>query len=104
MVKYEVLMETSAEADLFGILEYITNTLKAPVNAKRTYVTIREKLSTLETMPQRNRIIDEEPYKSMGIRPLYIENFIAFYDVDEDAHEVHVLRVVYNRRQWQNLL
>ena len=104
METFEVFVETSAEMDLLGILEYIAKTLKEPEIAKRIYFSIKAKISTLEKMPLRNKIVAEEPYRSLGIRPLYIENYTAFYDVDEDKHEVHVLRVLYCRRQWQNLL
>ena len=104
MEKFEVQIEASAEMDLLGILDYISETLKAPVVAKRIYLSIKAKIATLDEMPQRNKIVDEEPYKSLEIRPLYVENYTAFYDVDENKHEVHILRVLYSRRQWQNLL
>jgi plasmid stabilization system protein ParE len=97
-------MELSAESDLLSILGYISDTLKKPEIAKHIYMSIREKISTLAEMPLRNKVVSEEPYLSMGVRLLYVENYTVFYDVDEDIHKVHVLRVLYNRRQWQNLL
>jgi plasmid stabilization system protein ParE len=33
-----------------------------------------------------------------------VENYNAFYVVDELKHEVHVIRVLYKRREWQKLL
>ncbi len=35
---------------------------------------------------------------------LLVENYIAFYVVDEAKREAHVLRILYNRREWQDLL
>jgi len=40
----------------------------------------------------------------MGVRKLFVENYIVFYIVDEDKREVHILRILYNRREWQTLL
>ena len=104
MERYEVLIEASAEIDIAGILAYIAKTLKEPENAKHVYASIKAKISGLDEMPLRNKVVDEEPYRSMGIRPLYVGNYTIFYSIDEDNREVHVLRILYSRRLWQNLL
>ena len=55
-------------------------------------------------MPFRYAVVNEEPYRSMGVRRIPVENYTVFYIVDENAKTVHIFRILYNRREWQYLL
>jgi toxin ParE1/3/4 len=65
---------------------------------------IKEQVLTLIQMPLRHSVVQEQPYGEMGVRKLLVENYIAFYIIDEENHEVHILRILYNRREWQVIL
>jgi len=104
LTEHKVIIEISAQRDLQNILHYITDTLKEPVIARRIYMSIKEQILTLRQMPLRHSLVQDQPYTTMGVRKLLIENYIAFYIIDEEKCEVHVLRVLYNRREWQNIL
>ncbi|HZK18059.1 MAG TPA: type II toxin-antitoxin system RelE/ParE family toxin [Clostridia bacterium] len=104
MSEYEVIIEPPAEKDLRDILQYITNTLKEPTIARGMYVSIKNQILTLGKMPSRHKIIREQPFIAMGIRKLPIQNYVAFYIVDEVGLKVHLLRILYNRREWQQIL
>ena len=103
-MKFDVIIEPTAEKDLYGILTYISETLLEPAIAKRIYMSIKEQVLSLSDMPLRYALVDEEPYRSMGVRKIPVENYIAFYIVDEPRYAVHVFRILYNRREWQNLI
>jgi len=98
------MMESTAVRDLYGILEYITDVLMQPETAKRIFYSIEEKITTLESMPARHNTVREEPYKTLGVRMLPVENYVAFYTVEEARREVRVIRILYNKREWKNLL
>ncbi len=104
MTTYKIVIERTAENDLNDILSYISNTLHEPTIAKKLYNEIKEKFSNLKNMPHRHKIVNEEPYRSIGVRMLLIENYIAFYVVDEERKTVHIFRILYNRRDWQQIL
>lgn len=104
MTTYKIVIERTAENDLNDILSHISNTLHEPTIAKKLYNEIKEKFSNLKNMPHRHKIVNEEPYRSLGIRMLLIENYIAFYVVDEEHKTVHIFRILYNRRDWQQIL
>ena len=104
MEKYEVIIDAEAEKDLLGILTYITETLKEPRVAARIFLSIREQILSLDHMPNRHAIVAEEPYAAMSVRIIPVENYLAFYNVDEHSKAVHVFRILYNRREWKNLL
>jgi toxin ParE1/3/4 len=101
---FRVILETTAKSDLRGILRYITETLNAPVTAKRIYRSIKKQIMTLNSMPFRYPLVDDEVFAARGLRKMPAENYFVFYVIDEPHKEVHVLRILYNRREWQNLL
>ena len=101
---YNVIFETTSTLDLYGILDYITDVLKAPESAERIYWSIKDQILSLDEMPYRFPIVREEPFASMGVRLMSVENYNIFYIVDEQMGEVHILRILYNRREWKNIL
>ena len=104
MLEYKVMLETIASADLLGVLDYIEGVLKEPETALRFFSAIEEKVLSLNTLPHRHGIVQDEPYKSIGVRWIPVENYLAFYVIDEESVTVRVLRILYSRRNWKNLL
>ena len=104
MTEYKIVIEETAENDLVGILSYISDTLHEPNIAMKIYGSIKKEILTLNQMPFRCGVVNEEPYRSMGVRRIAVENYTAFYVVDEEEKTVHIFRILYNRREWQYLL
>lgn len=104
MKRYEVIIEDAAQADLRGILRYITQTLREPETARRIYRSIKTAILGLDALPLRNRVVRDETYAAQGLRMLLAENYVVFYVVDESARAVQVLRVLHSRREWQSIL
>ena len=102
--EYEVILETTTVLDLYGILDYITDILKTPEAARRIFFSIEGQVMSLNHMPERHPVVRDEPYASLGVRHMPAESYNAFYIVNRAKHEVRVLRILYNRREWQNLL
>ena len=101
---YKVIMEEPATSDLRGLHNYVAETLKVPAAAQRIYMSIKAQVKTLDQNPQRCKVVDEEPFRTLGTRLLHVENYIAFFVIDEKNKKVHVLRILYNRREWQSIL
>ncbi len=104
MTEYKIVIEETAENDLISILNYISDTLHEPNIAIRIYGSIKKEILSLNKMPNRYAVVNEEPYRSMGVRRIPVENYTAFYIVDERQNVVHILRILYNRREWKYLL
>jgi plasmid stabilization system protein ParE len=104
LAKYKIIIERPAENDLADILLYITKNLHAPDTAKRIHSSIKKSILSLDQNPRRYRLIEEEPYAYLGVRFMLTENYVVFYIVQNDSREIHVLRVLYKRRQWQDLI
>ena len=104
MTEYKIVIEQTAENDLLGILSYISDTLHEPSIAMKIYGLIKKEILNLNRMPFRFEVVNEEPYRSMGVRRIPVENYTAFYIVDKNEKTVHIFRIIYNRREWRYLL
>ena len=104
MVRYNVRYAKSARRDLYDISHYIAIELNEPVTALRITETIEKAVESLDTVPHRCVLVDDERLAAMGYRILPVKNYIAFFTVDEEARIVRVERILYNKRDWQRIL
>ena len=95
---YEVEVSQQADSDLRGIFEYIAFELQSPENASRQLDHLEEQILSLDTMPERYRKYEKEPWKSRGLRVLPVDNYVVLYISDSNKKVVTILRVMYTRR------
>ena len=104
MMTYKVIIETKAIEDLYGILGYVSNVLLAPDTGRRLYIALYEQILSLENFPAIYPIVRPEPYKTLGVRLMPVKNYNVFYIINEQTSTVHILRILYQRRNWQDIL
>ena len=95
---YEVEVSQQADSDLRGIFEYIAFELQSPKNASGQLDRLEKQILSLNTMPERYRRYEKEPWKSRGLRVLLVDNYVVLYIPDCDKKVVTILRVMYTRR------
>lgn len=101
MVEYNIKITPQAFDHLQEIRNYIECELNAPAAAKKLLLLFKHKMNQLALMPQSYRTIEEEPWRSQGVRKSSANN----YWIDDVNKEVHILAVIYNKRdQYQQLL
>ena len=101
---YEVEISEQADNDLRGIFEYIALKLQSPENASGQLERLEEQILSLDTMPERYRRYEKEPWKSRGLRVLPVDNYVVLYIPDSDKKVVTILRVMYAGRDIDNQL
>ena len=79
---YEVELSEQADSDLRGIFEYISFELQSPENASGQLDRLEEQILSLDTMPERYRKYEKEPWKSRGLRVLPLDNYVVLYIPD----------------------
>ena len=87
----------SAIEDLQQIYNYIAYELQSVINAENQLNRIQEEISKLDFMPESFRLYEKEPWKSRGLRFFSVDNYIVFYVINNNAKEVNVLRILYER-------
>ena len=101
---YEVELSEQADSDLRGIFEYLAFELQALENASGQLDRLEEQILSLDTIPERYRKYEKEPWKSRGLRVLPVDNYVVLYIPDRDKKVVTILRVMYAGRDIDNQL
>ncbi|MDI3478740.1 MAG: toxin ParE1/3/4 [Thermoanaerobacterium sp.] len=104
MNRYKVEITEPAEKDLYEIWRYIAKELLEPDIARKVVNKIGEAILKLEEMPLRNALVADERLAFQGIRKMTIDNYLVFYIVAEESKTVTIVRILYGRRDWINLL
>jgi len=101
---YEIEVSEQADSDLKGIFEYIAFELQALENASGQLDRLEEQILSLDTIPERYRKYEKEPWKTRGLRVLPVDNYVILYIPDSDKKVVTILRVMYAGRDIDNQL
>lgn len=97
-MNYEVRLTTQAENDLRGIFEYIAFDLQSVQNAAGQLDRLEQSIASLDQMPERFRVYENEPWRSRDLRIMPVDNYLVFYIPNHEEQIVHIMRVMYGRR------
>ena len=95
---FNVVYSSEARQDLRDIYEYIAYELLEPDTAAGQTNRIMKAARSLEQMPMRHRLYEEEPWHSQGLRFLPVDNYLIFYLPDETNNIVNIIRIMYDGR------
>lgn len=93
MKKYRVEITQEALQDMEDIYNYIAIDLLAPENAMKQYNRIADQILTLDTLPERCKIMESDSEKRKELRRIIVDNDSVFYTIGED--KVIVTNVLY---------
>ena len=74
--------------------EFVTTSESRTVTAHEIF----NKITKLSSFPKKHALIDEEPWRTEGVRKIVIKNFLIYYWVDDENNRVQVTTVIYSRR------
>ena len=77
-----------------SIYTYIADVLHEPIVAANQYDRIADAILTLDTMPDRIKIMNSEPALSKSLRPLLVDNYTVLFTIECDT--VFIVRVLYS--------
>jgi len=99
-----VVFTEPAEYDLLDIEYYIFVDLCNPQAAQRISDGILGAAGKLAEYPEGHPLVGDELLGRMGIRITYFDNYNIFYYYDMQNDVVYIIRVLYNKADWQNIL
>ena len=97
-MSWKVIYMEQAEQDLVAIYEYIAFSLLALETAKNQTERIMDAIATLDEMPMRHQLYEEEPWHSKGMRYIPVDNYLIFYFTYEVEKVVAIVRIMYGGR------
>ena len=95
---YEVKITKQALNQMQDIVDYISSELLAPVAADRLLDKMEEVIKSLSLYPGKYALIEEEPWRSEGIRKIVVKNFLVYFWIDEANENVQITAVIYSKR------
>ena len=101
---YSVRYSPAAREDLRGIYSYIAYRLKESGTAAKQTDRIRKGIRSLDMMPERCRVVEWEPWASLGMRMMPIDNYVIYYLVDKEKRMVTVVRIFYGGRNVEDII
>ena len=104
MGHYEIFVYDSAKQDIRDAIEYISKTLRESETAYNMWHRFRGEIFSLADMPERYQIVSDCYLASLGFRVTSVGNYLIFYVVREKSNHVDIIRVLYGKRNWIELL
>ena len=93
-----------AEEDILSAVQYIADILNAPMAASNLLDDIEKQEKVLENMPNMYPFVPDEYLAKSGLKFVMVKNYILFYTINEDEKAVNVIRFLYGRMDWKNIL
>ena len=103
-MSYQVHITSTAEHDIMRAADYIEFTFKNPDVADNLLDAATEQIGSLADLPQKFRLVDDPVLASWGIRFVKINNYLAFYTIDEEKQTVIIVRFLYQKSNWTAIL
>ncbi len=102
--KYRIKFTPKANDDLDEIYSYIAGELYSADAADNLMYKIETSIMRLVDFPFSCSFVHDDILKEKGYRKLVIDNYIAFYIVDETEKQVVIMRVLYGRQKYQDII
>ena len=104
MAIYKVTVLSSARQEMHDIAKYIRTEFDNPTAAKRIMKKFKEASARLKQQPYSCPVHLSEKPLEYEYRKLIVDNYIMFYQIDENKKLVTISRVIYSRRDYNQLL
>ncbi|MFA6309329.1 MAG: type II toxin-antitoxin system RelE/ParE family toxin [Clostridia bacterium] len=101
---YTLKLTLKAEKDLDDIYQYITTKLFAGIAAQNLLIRIENEIMLVKEFPHSCSLVRDNALRKKGYRKLIVDNFIAFYLINEDKKQVIIMRVLYGASNYTNIL
>jgi len=101
---YSAKFTELAENDILSTLQYISEKLNAPKAAENLYYEINEKTEKIEDNPFLFPSVKDAYLAKKGLRWIGVKNYMMFYKIIEKEEKVSIIRFLYGRRNWKNIL
>lgn len=97
-------MSEDALKSMAEISDYISYDLASPIAAKNLINLIIKEISGLSYMPERIRLVSDEPWHSHGIHRMNVKNYYIYFWINEEESIVKIFDVTYARQDQKKQL
>lgn len=102
--KWEYRLTQRAEADLDNIVEYIVADLAKSQAASDFADKLQDRIEEARSFPKSGSLVVNEYLSDVEVRKKPVGNYIMYYLPDFDKKTVFILRIIYGRRNMDEIL
>ncbi len=103
-MNYSIDITVATKRDLADAFDYIDGMLMNPSAADRLIDNAWKQFRSLDIFPQRFPIVTDPMLAGWKIRFFSVQNYLVFYQIEEPAQVVHILRFLYGKSNWVSIL
>lgn len=103
-INYSVQFTNVAMNDLDEIYRYISEKLFAEYAATDLLIQIESSIMRLGVFPNSGSRVLDGYLRLKGYRRIIVGSYIIFYIADEQLREVIIMRILYGKRKYEDLL
>ncbi|MDE7446575.1 MAG: type II toxin-antitoxin system RelE/ParE family toxin [Lachnospiraceae bacterium] len=103
-MSYDIHITHAAERDLLNAADHIEFVLKNPKAADDLLDEAEKQINSLGDFPEKFRLVDDPVLSLWGIRFVIVNNYLAFYIIDEQKNMVIIVRFLYQKSKWNAIL
>jgi mRNA-degrading endonuclease RelE of RelBE toxin-antitoxin system len=101
---FELTFSEKINADIISSINYIKDTLKAPMVARQHMEELKKKYNVLKKNLFSRPLVRNKYLALKGIRFIMVKKYMLMYKIDEENNTVFLYRFIHCRRDWINLL
>lgn len=102
--EYQYRFTGKAEADLDDIVSYIAVELANPTAARKLIDRLQKTIDEARRFPESGSIVVNDYIPKAEVRKKIVENYIVYYLPDPYEKMITILRIVYGRRNMDEIL
>jgi plasmid stabilization system protein ParE len=99
---YKLNFSKNFKNDVKSSVNYIKNTLQAPMASEKLKDEIRKAYKKIKQNPYMCPIVPNSYLANMGFRFTKVKNYMLFYIIE--VNEINIIRFSYGRRDWINII
>ncbi len=103
-MSYNIHITNAAQRDLLNAADYIEFVLKNPKATDELLDEAEKQINSLTDFPEKFRLVDDPVLSSWGIRFVIVNNYLAFYIIDNQKNIVIIVRFLYQKSDWNAIL
>lgn len=103
-MSYITILTEPATKDIRSAINYITIQLSNPTAANSLKISIKSKIQSLPIFPEKYPLVNDMSLINYQIRYIPIDNYLLFYKIYKPFNEIQVLRFLYAKSNWLNIL
>jgi toxin ParE1/3/4 len=103
-MNYQLHITFTAEHDIMNAADYIEFSLKNPDAAEHLLDVATEQINSLSDLPHRFPLVDDPVLASWKVRFITVNNYLAFYTIDEEQQLVTIVRFLHQKSNWSVIL